>query len=240
MSYLAHSDYDDHAEFSADVVVVGTGAGGAVVGAELASAGHNVLFVEEGSHHPTTSFNPYVTQSIPRLYRDVSATVIYGRPPIPFVEGRCVGGSTTINGGMTWRTPGEILDEWERLTGQPDIGQKAMESLFEEVEEGISAKFQSKQSIGDDNRIMELGAKKLGWEYKPNKRNQSQCVGANNCILGCPTGAKQSTLVSYMPKALKAGAQCLTEVRIEKLLKKNGRCVGVVGRWNSPKKVDRD
>ena len=235
MSFLAHSDYDAEAQFDADVIVVGTGAGGAVVGAELAAAGHRVLFIEEGSHHPTTSFNPYISESVPRLYRDVSATVIYGKPPIPYVEGRCVGGSTTVNGGMTWRTPENILAQWEELTGQPDLGQNAMAPLFEEVEKAISAKKQAPESIGDDNRIMEQGARKFGWDYKPNNRNQSYCVGANNCILGCPTGAKQSTLVSYMPKALKAGAHCLTEVRVDKLLIKDGRCVGVVGHSINPR-----
>ena len=91
------------------VVIVGTGAGGAVVGALLAEAGHDVLFIEEGSYFGTSSFNPYVTESVPRLYRDASATVIAGIPPIPYIEGRCVGGSTTINGGMTWRAPGKVM-----------------------------------------------------------------------------------------------------------------------------------
>src|SRR5690606_24585 len=66
-------------------------------------------------------------------------------------------------------------------------------------------------------------------------------VGANNCVLGCPTGAKQSTLVSYMPRALAAGARCLTEVRVESLIVEGGRCVGVRGRSTNPatRKADR-
>ena len=110
-------DYAEHDAFDADAVVVGTGAGGAAVGAELAEAGFRVVFVEEGAHHPTTSFNPFVTESVPRLYRDASSTVAvggFGRPPIPYVEGRCVGGTTVLNGGMTWRAPEEVLAGWEK------------------------------------------------------------------------------------------------------------------------------
>ena len=98
---LSHRDYQPDHQLEADVVIVGTGAGGAPLGAVLAEAGLEVLFVEEGGYHPTSSFNPYGTESIGRLMRDGGTTVIQGRPLIPYVEGRCVGGSTVVNGGMS-------------------------------------------------------------------------------------------------------------------------------------------
>lgn len=226
---LRYEDYEQERGFDADVVVVGTGAGGAVAGALLAEAGYSVLFVEEGAHHKTESFNPYVTESVPRLYRDASATVIMGAPPIPFIEGRCVGGSTTINGGMTWRAPERVLSHWAEKSGMSELSREALEPLFAQVEHDVSAKPQSPESIGEDSRIMREGAEKLGWSYLHNHRNQHGCVGANNCVLGCPTGAKQSTLVSYLPRAFAAGAACLTEVRVERLIIERGRCVGVEG-----------
>jgi len=229
---LSHRDYVKERKFSADVVVVGTGAGGAVAGAELAAAGRDVLFIEEGSWFSTDSFNPYSTESVPRLYRDAAATVIFGTPPIPYVEGRCVGGSTTINGGMAYRPPARVLEEWSEVA--PDLGERALEPLFERVEKVVHVGAQLPESIGEDNRIMTEGARKMGWSYTVNQRNQEACVGANNCGLGCPTGAKQSTLVSYMPKAMKSGARCLTELRVQKLLIEGGRAVGVVARAIDP------
>ena len=242
MSVLSHRDYQANEKLSADVVVVGTGSGGAAAGAELAASGKEVLFIEEGAYHPTSSFNPYFTETLPRLYRDAAATVIMGRPPIPYVEGRCVGGSTVINGGMCWRTPERVLAEWERLTGQPELGPKGMEALFEEVEDRLHVETRHPISIGEDNRIMEEGARKLGWEYKRNHRNQNLCVGTNQCGLGCPTGAKQSTLVSYMPRAFEAGARCATEVRVRELWIENGRCVGIKGKAINPRtrRADKD
>jgi len=226
---LKHADYTQEATYDADVVIVGTGAGGAAAGAELAEAGLDVVFVEEGSYQPTSSFTPYAAESVPRLYRDASSTIIFGRPQIPYVEGRCVGGSTVLNGGMTWRAPEAVLAHWEAMTVSPELGPARMERLFARVESRVHASAQLDCSVGDDNRIMVQGAKKLGWKHEVNRRNQEACVGSNNCIFGCPTGAKQSTLVSYMPRAIAAGARCLTEVRVDPLLIEGGRCVGVVG-----------
>ena len=75
---LRYADYEKDAIFDADVVVMGTGAGGAAAGAELAEAGLDVMLLEEGGYHPTSSFSPYTTESVPRLYRDASATMIFG------------------------------------------------------------------------------------------------------------------------------------------------------------------
>ena len=229
-----HADYRSERVFDADVVVDGTGAGGAVAGAELAEAGLDVIFVEEGSYHSTSSFSPFATDSIPRLYRDGSSTMIFGKPNIPYLEGRCVGGSTVLNGGMTYRAPEQVLERWAQTAGSSDLGPKAMEPLFERVESRIHASQQLPVSVGEDNRLMVEGAKKLGWRFEINRRNQKSCVGSNNCIFGCPTGAKQSTLVSYMPRALSAGARCLTEVRVDSLRIQGGRCAGIVGRAVDP------
>ena len=234
---LRFDDYDarGRSTYDAEVIVIGTGAGGAVVGAELAEAGIDVTFVEEGGWHGTKSFDSRLEESVPKLYRDGGSTFIVGKPPIPFVEGRCVGGSTTINGGMTYRAPSHILDGWEALTASAELGPAGMAPWFERVEERIHAKPQHAVSIGGDNRVMREGARREGWSYVENTRNQHHCVGANNCVLGCPTGAKQSTLVSYMPRAMRAGARCLTEVRVERLLIEGGRCVGVIGRAIDPR-----
>lgn len=240
MTILAHRDYRRDTTYDAEVVVVGTGAGGAVVGTELAEAGRDVLFVEEGGYHSTSSFNPYLTESLPRLFRDAGGTVILGRPPIPYAEGRCVGGSTVVNGGMTWRPPEQVLVEWEQITGQPDLGPKAMEPLFDHVEARIHAKAQHPSSIGEDSRLLEEGSRRLGWRYETNRRAQDRCVGSNQCLTGCPTGAKQSTLLSYIPHALRHGARCLTEVRVHRLWIENGRCVGVIGTAINPTTREED
>jgi choline dehydrogenase-like flavoprotein len=232
---LHYSDYEKERRFEADVVVVGTGAGGAAAGAELAEAGLDVVFVEEGSHHPTSSFNPYATETVPRLYRDASATLIFGRPDISYLEGRCVGGSTVLNGGMAYRAPEQVLARWERQTGSRELGPEGLEPFFKRVEARVHVSPQLDLSIGNDSRIMALGAQRLGLRYEVNQRAQHACVGANNCVFGCPTGAKQSALLAYIPRALGAGARCLTEIRVDRLLIERGRATGVAGRAVAPR-----
>src|SRR4029453_11685579 len=101
----------------ADAVVVGTGAGGATAAARLRDAGRDVLMVEEGGLHRTETFTTDPATMIRRLYRDAGTSMILGNPPIIFAEGRYVGGSTVINGGLAWRTPDAVRARWERDRG---------------------------------------------------------------------------------------------------------------------------
>src|SRR5881394_1049874 len=116
-----------------DVVIVGSGAGGAPVAAELAEAGYDVVVLEEGSYYTTRDFTADTSAMVRQLYRDGGATMAIGSPPVMFQEGRAVGGSTVINGGMSWRTPDKILARWEREAGLAGIAAE-LEPYFERVE----------------------------------------------------------------------------------------------------------
>jgi choline dehydrogenase-like flavoprotein len=210
-----------------DAVVVGSGAGGGVVAAELAEGGLDVIVLEEGGYHPTEEFVPEPTAMTRKLYRDGGASVAIGNPPIFFAEGRCVGGSTVINGGMSWRTPEKILDRWAREDGVDAIRAKDMERVFARVERFISATGQDPETIGGDNRLLRAGAQAKGWNVVDNVRDQVHCAGTNNCAFGCPTGAKRSTLVSYLPRALGFGARVISDCRVDKLERAGKRVTGV-------------
>jgi choline dehydrogenase-like flavoprotein len=217
--------------YVADAIVVGSGAGGAVAAAILAEAGLDVLIVEEGSLERTETFSTDVLSMIRRLYRDAGATLILGRPGIVFAEGRCVGGSTVINGGMCWRTPERVLDRWAREFGLPEIDARAMDPFFAEVEREVRPETNSPETYGRHSVLFVEGARRLGWHPTPNRRNVRHCAGLNNCAFGCPTGAKQSMLVTYVPRALRAGARLLCDARVSRVLFEGSRAVGVRGRF---------
>lgn len=217
-----------------DVVVIGSGAGGAVVAAELAEAGYDVIILEEGSYHTTSSFTSEASKMIRALYRDGGASTSLGAPPIPFAEGRCVGGSTVINGGMSWRTPERILENWHREHDLENIEMKEMDPYFSRVERFISAKHQDPDSIGRDNEILRQASEQKNWEVIPNIRNQFHCAGTNNCAFGCPTAAKRSTLVTYVPRALHYGARLYADCRAERLITSGKRILGVRARVVRP------
>ena len=210
--------------------MVGSGAGGAVVAAELAEAGLDVIVLEEGGYHPSATFTAEATSMIRRLYRAGGAQTTIGSPAISFSEGRCVGGSTTVNGGMCWRTPEAVLRRWATEHDVAAIGPEQMAPYFRRVERFVAASGQDPESIGADQRLLREGGERLGWAVLPNIRNQVHCGGCNNCILGCPTDAKRSTLVSYIPRALGFGARLYADCRVEQVVMQGKRAVGVRGR----------
>jgi choline dehydrogenase-like flavoprotein len=213
-----------------DVVVVGSGAGGATVAAELAEGGLDVIVLEEGRYHGTGDFTANASAMIRALYRDGGATMALGAPPVLYQEGRAVGGSTVINGGMSWRTPERILDRWWREHGIEGVRARDMEPFFARVERRIHVRPQDPESIGRDNQLLAAGARALGWNVISNLRNQVHCAGSNNCAFGCPTGAKQSALVSYIPRALHFGARVYSDVRVTRIIHRGKRATGVEGR----------
>ncbi len=218
-------------EVSADVVVVGSGAGGGAVAAELAEAGFSVIIVEEGGFFTSKDFKYEPVEMIKKLYRDAGTGVIQGKPPIVFTEGRCVGGSTVINGGLSWRTPEKVLKKWHWEYALDEITPKTLEPFFNRVEKRVSVSIQPDDTIGMDARLIKIGADKLGYKTEPARRNIIGCKGLNNCIFGCPVNAKRSSLVAYIPSVEKNGGKIYPWVRAEKLLVKNGQAIGIIGRF---------
>jgi choline dehydrogenase-like flavoprotein len=218
-----------HRTFDADVVVVGTGAGGATAAARLRAAGRDVLMLEEGGLHRVESFTTDPATTIQRLYRDAGTAMILGRPPIIFAEGRCVGGSTVINGGMSWPTPPRVLEQWENELGLDATGPKAMAPYFAEAERILHVEPNHEDTYGKNTHLFVKGATALGWPLARAPRNMRRCVGLNNCALGCPTGAKQGMHVTQVPAALHAGAALLTHARVSKVIWRGSHAVGVKG-----------
>jgi len=210
-------------------VVVGSGAGGATVAAELAEAGVDVIVLEEGGYHPTESFTAGTGAALRTLYRDGGGGMAIGRPSVLYAEGRCVGGSTVVNGGMSWRTPARVLQRWAERDGLPGIGERDLDPYFAAIESRLSVSEQDPETIGRDSELFRDAARARGWAVVPNRRNQLHCAGTSNCSSGCPTGAKQSMLVTSVPRALAAGARLFADVRVDRVIRNRAGAAGVTG-----------
>jgi len=211
------------------VVVVGSGAGGATVAAELAEAGVDVIVLEEGGYHPTGSFTAETGRALRTLYRDGGGGMAIGRPSVLFAEGRCVGGSTVVNGGMSWRTPTRVLDRWAEQEGVLAIGEEDLDPYFARAESLLSVELQDPETIGRDSELFKAGADAKGWNIVPNRRNQLHCAGTNSCNTGCPTGAKRSMLVTSVPRALSRGARLFADCRVDRVTRSGAAVTGVAG-----------
>lgn len=231
---VGRADVDRDVDADCDVVVVGSGAGGSVMASELAEGGLSVVVVEEGHHYRTEDFTPQAGKALRNLYRDSGAAMTVGSVPVMYAEGRCVGGSTVINGGMSWRTPPKILEKWALEDEMRAISPADMERHFERVERRISARHQDPESLGRDTQLLQAGAKKLGYKVLDNIRNQVHCAGSNNCAWGCPTGAKRSALVTYVPRAVSRGALVFSDCRVTGITRRGKRATGVEGHFVLP------
>ncbi len=218
----------------ADVVVVGSGAGGGPIAKELAEAGHSVVVLEEGGYFTREDFNFTPGRAFIDLYRDASQTVTLGLPVMVVPQGKTVGGTTTINSGTCLRIPRHVLKRWHLECGLTDIGEDELNLLYAAVEEYLFVKRADPEVAGRNNVLFLESAEKLGYSGGFLPRNAKDCEGYGVCAYGCPSGAKQSVNVSYIPDAVKAGADVYTRCRAERVLARSGRAVGVCGHFLDP------
>lgn len=218
---------------SYDVVIVGSGAGGAVLAKELAEGGMRVAILEEGAYHKTSSHNDLPYEAISRLYRDRGFTTTVGRPAIPVPLGKALGGTTVINSGTCFRTPSKIFHHWNQDLGLTDLDEKHFTPIFERIENELNVTEAKFEDMSRANLIFhELLAKK-GIRGHALKRNVKGCEGCGFCCYGCPSGAKQSMDVSYLPKAFQRGAVAYTNCTFTELITSGRRVTGVRAQFHT-------
>lgn len=194
-----------------DVVIVGTGAGAGITAELLTLAGLSVVLVEEGPLLSSSDFRQRESEAYPSLYQESAARKTADKA-INILQGRCVGGSTTVNWTSSFRTPPETLMHWQRHFGLTEFTTAAMAPWFEQAERRLN--------IGPwltppntNNELLRSGAARLGIEASGIARNVKGCWNLGSCGMGCPTNAKQSMLVTTIPAALDRGATLLVQTR---------------------------
>ena len=221
-------------ELDADVVIVGSGASGAVVAAELAEAGSKVVILEEGPHLSPSAlaqFRP--SDTIRRGWREagMSFSVPIGdSPAINLMVGRCVGGSSVMTGGVCFRTPDHILHSWVEELGLRSLSPELMSPFFSEVERRCHIELVPEHMRSRSTVLYGQGAERLGYSLRPNHRNTKDCDGCSRCNFGCPHQAKWSVDLTYLPRARAAGAEIFADALVEQILLRGDQATGVAGR----------
>lgn len=202
-------------EIKADVCVVGSGAGGAAAAARLAEAGYNVVILEEGGYWREHDFTEQEFEMVPRLYAE-SGNRTTEDLGFSLLQGRAVGGGTLVNWMIMLRTPEWVLDEWQRH-GTVGMSARDMQTAYDTVERDVHARTVPGDAHAPNNRVILDGAPASGWRAAEAKINAKECVRAGFCGLGCRYGAKQSTLVTYIPRALAAGAKLFSDAKVDRI-----------------------
>lgn len=210
-----------------EFVVVGTGAGGAVIAKELAEAGHSVLIIERGQEILPEHRQSPAYLSVRNLYADGGFTWAYGNSLIALPHGNVVGGTTAINSATCFRTPNPIHENWVNQFGLVDFSYEKMADHYSAVEHEIHAESCDWDIMNPSNQFIGTASKRAGLTGAPLVRNAIGCDGCGMCCYGCTTQKKQSTDRTYIPKALHAGAEIYTRCEVLQINHRNGHAESI-------------
>lgn len=214
-------------QIDADVVVIGTGAGGGMAMRELSAAGFQVVALEEGTLVETPEMTQLEDEMLPKLYQERGGRMNQDFS-IRVLGGRCVGGSTVHNINLCKRLAPEVLLAWERGHAVSGLTEKALAPLFASVESDLSVSLIPESDRNENNRVLERGVAKLGWKGGPLQHNRVGCQKSGFCEVGCPFAAKQNAAKVLVPAALAAGAKLYTDARALRVVHEAGRATGVL------------
>lgn len=218
------------------VLVVGSGAGGATTAAIMAEAGLDVLVVEEGEWVEQGSVVPFSLEQMDRQYRAGGVTVALGRPSIAYTEGRCAGGGTEVNSGLYRRPAESTLARWRSQWEIRDFSDDEFFANCDEVEQALSVQPVPGAHTPASERLRR-GAAVLGWDHDEIPRWMRYPDGGD-----AATGRRQSMTRTYLPRATAAGATLLCNHRVDRLVIDLGRAfrAELTGPDGGPVTVDFD
>lgn len=222
----------------ADVVIIGSGAGGAVNAYELAAKGLKVIVLEAGDFFPSSQFPRDIINSMTTLYQD-KGFQLNSSGDISILQGVGIGGSTLVNGAVTFRTPDHYLREWGERFGLDNFSPEKLTPHFEKVEKRLSIHENAPYETNAAGDFLLKACKELGYSAKMLSRNTKQCMLTGKCLSGCRSDRKQSMLVTYIPWAIDKGATFYCNTPVAEILSKNGVATGVKAHAVNPKTGQR-
>lgn len=224
---------EQHVYLKADVIVVGSGAGGAVAAYELARAGKKVIVLEAGRYVPSSDFKEDMTDSMYRMYQDAGLQT-NSTGDLILLQGATTGGSTVLSATIAARVPDRVLKEWATVHGLENISSDQLRPYYEKLEQRLGVHVNEPHEINDAANLIVQGCEVMGWSWKPLSRNVKQCALTGLCLAGCPSDRKLSMLVTYLPWAIAEGAEVFVDAHVDFVSNRNGRASGVEGRFIDP------
>jgi choline dehydrogenase-like flavoprotein len=222
-----------------DVCVVGSGAAGSVVAAELAARGRNVIVVDAAGTWSGDDFDQHELTGLQRLFREGGLAGTRDLS-MSLLAGAAIGGGTTVNWQSCFRTPDDVREEWAEVSGcgffETEAFSECIDSVWRRI--GVST---DESEMNENNSAISRGAQSLDYRWSVIARNSLGCdlSQCGNCMFGCRVGGKQSAAVTYLMDAIRSGAQLIAPFAARRLLTSKGKVTGVEGRFDDPNGLPR-
>lgn len=201
--------------------IIGSGAGGSVAAYELLKKGYSIEIFEEGAKYDNKKMT--VIESISELWRNNGINLFYGKPILNFGEGKCVGGSTVINGGVLAYTSNKILSEWDKCLDENFFLNDNFFRECEKVEKKLInySKKDEFEYQSNSSKILINAAKKKNYVTKPTRLAFNNLHIDHNSPFGCKDGNKNSLDRNYHKDIIKLGGQIISDTKVLKIIHEN-------------------
>jgi choline dehydrogenase-like flavoprotein len=216
----------DNRTLTCDVLVVGSGAGGGVVAAELAAAGYDVIVAEKGGYFAEADFHGNERQASEDLFEQ-NAALTNATTDMMILAGATLGGGTTVNWNASFRTPQHVLREWANTYGISEALSDTWQHSLDAVSQRLHVTC-DESHLNANNRVFSQGLDALGYHQDVIPRNVSGCEDCGFCNYGCRYGAKQGTLKTYLQDAYDDGARILVNAEVKRVMHEAGNVTGAI------------
>jgi choline dehydrogenase-like flavoprotein len=219
-------------DLSADIVVIGSGAAGAMLAYEFAARGREVLVLERGAHVEPTTFTENEAEQLSNLYADGALTLSKDFR-FQVAQGMCVGGGTVVNNAVCFDLPDHVLDRWLELKAgiDPDRLADAFTHVRAFLDIGPLGP-PARRSPGAEHLVAAIDRVHPG-SFKVVDCNIVGCLGSGYCNIGCKFGKKLSALDRTLPlaqRSLPGTVDVLPDCRVEKIVRHGPTADGVLAR----------
>ena len=214
-----------------DVVVVGSGAGGGVVAAELAAAGKDVIVLEKGGYRNEADFTHLEGDALETMY-DAGGLLATSDLGLVVLQGATLGGGTVINYTTSFPTPESVRRQWATEHNLPHFESTEFTRSLDAVARRIGVNTDHAKPSGRD-QVLIRGLEQLNWHHgllPRDVRGCSQDDACGYCGMGCRRGAKQSTLITYLQDAADRGARIVVNCAVRRVVIERGSATGVEAR----------